>query len=181
MALIMKFKQKETKAPKRGRKQERGAMKSAYLEGCVFALLHLDGKILKPTKIVRLPKMFLWEDKKAPSNFEATNKLFGKVVETRVVRCLDLLERDFNRGSKPKIIRRRRKKREERKDVNEEEKKNVKEINVTEDNMKKYSVMEDDMKGKRKGKGNGKRVGKEKGKGKGKGKGKEKEKEKNKE
>ncbi|GAB2217368.1 hypothetical protein Drorol1_Dr00000546 [Drosera rotundifolia] len=89
MASILKFKQMETKAPKRGRKQEGGAVRSAYLEGCVFALLvwayeHLDGTILKPTKIVRLPRMFRWEDKKAPSNPEATNKLLGEVVGDQI-------------------------------------------------------------------------------------------------
>ncbi|GAB2209425.1 hypothetical protein Droror1_Dr00026639, partial [Drosera rotundifolia] len=82
----MKFKEIETKAPQRGRKQEGGAMRLAKLKGCVFALLvltyeHLDGKILKPTKIVRLARKLRWEDKKTPCNPEVTNKLLGDVLD----------------------------------------------------------------------------------------------------
>ncbi|GAB2212370.1 hypothetical protein Droror1_Dr00020331 [Drosera rotundifolia] len=145
----------KAKAPHRGRKQEEGAMRSAYLEGYILALLvwayeHLDGKILKPIKIVRLPRMFQWEDKKVPCNPKAINILPCDVVLDEIMEFIASSdEKELLLG---KAI------------PNEQEKERKKTRGKKDDNVKEDNV---------KVKGNGK--------GKGKGKGKEKEKEKEKE
>ncbi|KAL9267766.1 hypothetical protein AKJ16_DCAP25033 [Drosera capensis] len=91
-----------------------GIVKSSYLDGCSFILLvwayeHLQGTMLNPSKFVRFPQMFQWEDKKPPSNLEATLHLIANV--TRSIACLDVLEKDFTRVPNPNIRRRQRKRR----------------------------------------------------------------------
>ncbi|GAB2232897.1 hypothetical protein Drorol1_Dr00011964 [Drosera rotundifolia] len=125
MDSIPKLKKMERKMPKKGKKGKGDAMKAAYLNGCVFALLAWA------SKLVGFPRMFRWEEKKAPHNPESTLQLLANVKDsqifhfvpssnekvvllrpeaTRLTACLDQLEKEFTKPSHGKIRRKIREK-----------------------------------------------------------------------